>query len=908
MLLSSQLNQDNDSQLKSYLIALRSNHLNINLLLSVISKFKKITQSTQYVEVNRKDCAMIFCELLHGCKLVYISDNEILVPRSVQQDLLDTYINIQRLYIGEEYDDSYIRVMWFLNQLHLNAKNATNISSTNLSNIAEDLLDILDDIQAVFDFKVESEYFFPINKLISTVIKNSNFLTQETITKENIKILRLAVRLFKNNDDKDVFLKFKSNYNLQFINYLTNDCSIIDTNEFNNYQENGVIIFFNPRLKKVLVRSDREDYFKEHLIENFIPQSERNYNNHEIGWFIEYELRCNDHIESYSSILASTQNRKLFLELLFDKHCYNIFLDNSIVFSNGELKPINPYCRFDKKIITNKRIKLKAKKSFLSASENIVSEILKEYWISPVSEDCTVNNINFGLCLLLLSINNIGIEALDLDSLDYTKCLQNQVIDKWIKADSTNLEHIITLLNIWYDDLRYFDDDLSSVIIRPIRFLPYKYPLKNIFRKFKINLYKDENIFTGTVIKDESALFIEYKNLPQNKSSSISQETRLETTARLSIDKFKFCGNYDSLIEFENKDFWFSFSLSENKGHLFSSSFYKSIYYLNPILDKLLSYTLCRRLSLKEYESLVNCMMLYSESFEEIGSKYRLGSDLKAQCCIRLLHNLIWSNISKTNQLTNYFEIIGKHQLADFDGITEDKLFRLNKKNTLYIPKDSFEISSVLSDIYIHDFRAINSRDDCNIYHQNLKKKDDKYYINGEIIKEIILLTDNFTDGASTIDAISAYFDLELETENKKWKQESYKEKIQKYFCEGALVSIKEILDKNGATFKVHSFYGTKNGCKFIDSFIRKHIHDTSEMEIVKYSNLLRLESVADKKIISKAKRIWKKSSLRIKEGQYLFIRKYSMPKSFIFPSNMLGNGENPITLFILRKELKEKK
>lgn len=110
----------------------------------------------------------------------------------------------------------------------------------------------------------------------------------------------------------------------------------------------------------------------------------------------------------------------------------------------------------------------------------------------------------------------------------------------------------------------------------------------------------------------------------------------------------------------------------------------------------------------------------------------------------------------------------------------------------------------------------------------------------------------------------------------------------------------------------MRAYYGTENGVDSISSFLRKYQVKCSSSDdyspLCSSSDLvhckIKLTEFADKKIIRKAMRLWKKTSLKIKEGQCLFIRKYSMPKAYIFPNGMLGKGDNFVNLFILRDEL----
>lgn len=68
------------------------------------------------------------------------------------------------------------------------------------------------------------------------------------------------------------------------------------------------------------------------------------------------------------------------------------------------------------------------------------------------------------------------------------------------------------------------------------------------------------------------------------------------------------------------------------------------------------------------------------------------------------------------------------------------------------------------------------------------------------------------------------------------------------------------------------------------------------------------LKSKAEQDMIEQAKSIWSKRHLDFREGYYLYVREYNMPRKSIFPSQMLEEPRSFINLFTRRKELNELK
>lgn len=891
--------------LQAWLHVLKSGSVDEKVFRSILGKFIGFTLRTEGVAANREDVATVYCQLLSACQILFEIDTPKKLPMDVRKQLLTAFNNIQRLYIEtdeKERRGSYVRTIWFLSELKTKASEGRTgeFDHQLLGKYAKDLLDIFNDIRFVFDIEDENGLVFPISKVIASVVSGRNFQEfKDGIKPGDICTLQLAVKLFQSKEDELILDTLKTQCNLVFIDYLKAFCEIIDTVDFLNYQYNGTVIFYDDHNRKVLIRSEREGYFSTDTDTGYKVNAECDCDGKTIGWFVEYALESYDRLCDYSDCLNTEYDRIEFLRLLYDKGFKNIFLQNSIVRKrDNSFIPINPYCRQDMRLIQG-RLRRKAGKDY---QIDQIRELLQRYRVCSVKSSA-MNRVTFGLCLLLLEINNVGIDALELNSLSNDRWYQEQVIEHWVNNGETDADDVTDLLGEWYRQLNYLESQtkLEQEQIHAIDFLPLQQHLLCAYRKLCPSILADERPIFGKLIEDEQKSYTIEIDLRANLlADNHEANTRFVT---VTVDNLQNDGEIDDWESKIGTDIWFFYSFRDQKGHIISRTALKALHGVESILMKCLSYSVGSDVTEREYEKFSEYVQLFKEVYRKVAKTTKVcgKDDIESQIYLRILHNMIWSKIVTIDKKRTYIEIVFAHQLADYVDIDQDSAFLRSDENVLYIPKDSFTQGAVLSKLYAEDLTPVG-RDTRNLYNIKLTQNEDgQYMVFGKLINRIILLTDNIVSGGSTRAAISAYLDIDCETDHGRKDRvvriEQANAAMQKYYCDDQEVSIRTILERNSARFSVYAYYGTETGRESVDRFLEEIgiAHDAC-----KYA--LELNCKADDSIISRVKGIW--GECRVRSGLYLYMRKYNMPKLTVFPDKMIEDPELFITLFYKNKEL----
>lgn len=877
---------------------------------AVLDDFLAFTTKTESVAENRSDAAMVFCRILCACQLLYDIDAPEKLPDDIKGQIILSFNNIEHLFLGISRDElrgSYVRTVWFLSELKTKASEGRTgeISQQVIGEHARDLLDILCDIRFVFDIKDEKGLLFPINKVIAAVISGRDFQEfRKGIQVNDIYTLRLAVRLFHTDEDERILETLKTQCNLAFINYLCSDCEIIDTIDFLNYRSNGIMVFHNARAKKVLIRSEHKQYFSTSDAKGHTLQTEYDCDRKAIGWFVEYDLAEQDILCDYSDLLKNESDRIALLRLFYDYGYRNIFLQKSIILKpDHTITPINPYCKQDTFLVQG-WINNRNGKTYRA---NELRSLLQKYRICSVKSN-VMNRVSLGLCSLLLDINNIGVESLGLDKLDNDSWYQEQVIINWISRSETTVDHFSTLVEEWYKQLQYCEstDFIDKRYLQAQDFFPLKHNLFALFQKICPSIALDEKVFSGKVVEEDVDSFILEVNL---NDTVAGKEERRQGKKYLAID-VNCLQNEDEHTNWElqtGTDVWFLYSISAGTGHVFNHRLLKLLAGVELIQIHCLPFSVGSHIITTDYEGISSYMELFKDAMRSVANKTDVCSqeDFSSQIYIRLLHNMIWSKLDSKEKTNDYLDILFAHQKADFSKIECDSVFQRTDKTCLYVPKDAYSQSSVLSAIYEKRLHPEVERDCQHMYQAKLEKTSDgKFAVFGHTIEKIVLLTDNVAGGKSTIAALSANLMIEEDPEfgisSTRVKQADSTR--HKYYCGDQEVPVVEILKTNNVPVSVHAYYGTDEGCKLIDSFLEKHNipHDHS-------SFYCSLTNKADEGTIEKAKSLWiEKGEILIKPGQYFYIREYNMPRMTIFPKRMLEDFNLCFSLFNRKKELNE--
>lgn len=898
--------------LQTCLHVLESGSINEDSFREVLNLFHSFTSHTDLVSNNRVDTATVYCRILSACQNLYEIDTWESLPKEAAEQLIQSFNNIERLYHDtseEERKGTYVRTIWFLSELKTKAAEGRtgDIDKRIIGEYAKDLLDVFQDIRFVFDIEYDGTRLFPISQVIAAVVSGRDFQEfRNGIQSNDICTLRLAVKLFKAPEDIEILDELKFKYRLKFIDYLSDGCQIIDTSDFLNYQWNGTIIFYNDAEHRVLIRSLREDYFSQCEEKGHDLQREFDCDENPIGYFVEYELDASDELCDYSAVLELEAGRINFLRLIFDCDARNVFLENSIVKkSDGSLLPINPYCINDTRLVQGYLGNKKGKTYPLSQ----IREPLQKYR-SCFLKSHIMNRVTLGLCIFLLDTNNIGVDALGLDSLTEADWYQNQVIQSWLSNPNTTKDHISLLLSEWYRQLSYCEKitSLEKEEFHAIDFLPLRHDLNSIYQKIYPDSLPDEKLFSGIVIEDE--------DWPETYLIEVNDKTVAGTNEKklhhwpITIQVDDDFPVEDETLKWDQRvrgDVYFFYSLSEEHGCVLNRELLKALAGVELVQLNCLKYEVGTAVTGIQYNTVWALTRLFETSYEEVAHKTKacLKDDLERQTYLRLLHNMIWSEIDTVERMKGYFSIFRAHQIADFSEIDHDPFFQREAPNTLYVPKDSYHQSSVLSFVYDRRLKPGTQRDNRHLYIPELSLIDGQYAVFGSPIERIVFLTDNFASGLSTIAALAAYLGIESDEKFGLCSDRVKKADItrHRYHCVDDEVSVSDIIRTNNAKITVHSYYGTSDASKKIDEFLESH-----QMPYEKSSFQFELKSKAEQDMIEQAKSIWSKRHLDFREGYYFYVREYNMPRKSIFPSQMLEEPKRFINLFTRRKELNELK
>ena len=157
---------------------------------------------------------------------------------------------------------------------------------------------------------------------------------------------------------------------------------------------------------------------------------------------------------------------------------------------------------------------------------------------------------------------------------------------------------------------------------------------------------------------------------------------------------------------------------------------------------------------------------------------------------IRILNHLFAHEITIDKQ-EDFIHMIQFHGITNFKEGCEE-LHRLFEPNIMVVPKERVDTDNTLSSVYEQYLKFFTKRQ-TPIHSSSLDLKGDKYYLDGDEIKEIYFLFDTVLSGKQTKDNLINYFP---EYKNKFKNVENIKDRSQKYIFEERTVTIKEIMEK----------------------------------------------------------------------------------------------------------------
>ena len=606
------------------------------------------------------------------------------------------------------------------------------------------------------------------------------------------------------------------------------------------------------------------------------------------------------------------------MKLVFDKKAYNILFDHSIIQkADGSLLPVNPYCHNDIKIVKgwlkNKTGTIYEKDYFIDAICEYRSSALK------VCKECVMNRVAFGLAILLLQKENVGVKGLGLDELNPSEWYQSQVLKNWAEHCSDSVEALTFIVGQWQRENDYCaipykkhktskEKNIEEHEIQPLDLYPLKSDNSWMYQMLGCENPTEWYALHGKVEEDSEGNIILVVDLVSDVvGKKFSQNTGLSQILIKTCD----LGDPEGLLEDiwgSGDEYYLLYNSKEQRGVVYNQTLLKMLSAFEKTQNKnYLTLETASEISRAQYDEITAMMQLQRVALEEVGKRY--FCDFDSQVYYRLVHNLLWSEIDK-ERIGSYLKIFMHHQKLGFSDINGDEKFIRKDVNTLYVPKDGRESDSVLTSIYETYLKAKSVRETNDMYNYILELKEDGYYYKDNRINNIVFLCDNFECGLATIRMLKAYLNLDVteEGESEKRKVEQVRASRQKYFLKqtGLYVTqeqlievpMESIIEKNNCTIEIHGYYGTEIGKRAVEDFLNEqHINlggVTYEREIIKQAT----------QIVDEIKKIWPRFTPN--ENVYTVVREFNMPKMNVFPTVMLNNPERAVCMFVKKDEIKK--
>ena len=847
--------------------------------------------SQKEVSDNRIVVACIFEKILKNAQNLYAPEyvDISVFPGDFLDQLLILYTNIHALITEateEEKRDGSIIFFIFLSFLERHNQIGDNPEFGKLDEVQEyvSTLSDLDDVRFIFDVKKDGISVFPIEEMLAYVIQDKQFVsnTTKSLSPFHIQILKFAVRFFKpGTKGEEELNELVDACNLGFVNYLNPNDYMVDTPDLLNYRMNGVMMFIKTGVdNKVLIRSNREGYFSKRLLKkkNYELKEEVARNeDYPIGWFVEFDFDGSD-LKDASKLMIQQDSRMDVLKLYFSGNC-NIFLEMSLYRDlNGDFAPLNPFCKSDQYVICGNEFYPK----------DSLKDIFVKYYNLPykVSRINFFNRIMVGTLVSLMELDRRKTEDLLDMSFKEDDFYQNQLIYSWLKNSPSDLDLCGSMLGKWYLQLEYCKrsetdtkkngmTNIANYMISSQGFFPFAADYQKLLcYVFNNDEYSNAEISEESLVSDGEGQML----VIVRKDGNTIHLWLDDIDDRADVKRNLYSGSKCYLVFVNGK--W----IFEDQNLL------KEVSNLKRLFERCMDFDSACSVPAISYSKVVGLMRLHREALSEDIKRVFPEENFEDQVYYRILHNMLCFGI-KSNTMEDYFSVFLGHDVLDFHGIEDDPVFALSDVNTLYVPKNASKAKSVLEDVYNNLLRSDAHRTKTGLYNNELGFVNGKYTRNGQIIKKIVILCDNFEVGTQTTHLINAYFQIDISD------AAAVKEagRIQRYYCEGREISLEDVRVINECKVDVYAYYGTDDG----KNVIQKYMDEAGICGVADFAVPI-TRTIMD--ILPFAKKAFPDE--HIAENGYAVVRKYNMTKCNVFPDKMLTNPKKAITLFVKKDEI----
>lgn len=884
---------------------------------------------------------LVACPEVYGCRIGGVAgttDNlrpQQGIPDRVGQALVTLFDNIANVLndrcaegmgaLTLEQGESFLRIMSLLKSLREQTRGEGFLFSGNrgLEDVPSSLLGMLADIDFIFDIKEMGNAAFPIHTVLEDFIKKiADRGMASRFQDKDVRLLQLAVRLFRDGEAHELIDELKNKCNLRFIDYLRPGCEVVDTREFDNYRTNNVMVFWNSVDHTVLVRTEDESYFDipgfglsmgEHCHEGV--QREKNAGGSELFFFAVWDWGEGARPAKVDEIVDKEDGAETLLRLLFDGDARNILVNRSlIVLPDGRVRSINPWCPNDNYIVLPTR-RGGAKLFF----RDRVTEAFDSYRVLPVrrSRVTPLNYVTLGLCMRLLETDNVAVDDLGFRSLAETGWYQAQIVSNWMARGHTT-DVTERLLKEWWNQIDYRSTQgkssakFSNKKFQVVDFLPVRHSLASLYVALVPGLVRDPSIasdlrlYKGTWVEDDDETCLRVNDVLSLDKEERNRCPMTKVPRSVVSDDNGYLGDVQ-----DGDEVFLLYSTSRDNGFVVSPSLSKRVWDIGLVdSDKYsLDFEVARKVDEVRHKGVQKRTELFSKAFIENASGCHVkGSGLEMILNLRLFHNMLWAQVTKES-VDDYLNVICLHAILDFPDFASDEVIWESGEGVLLVPKDGRRAVSTLREL-IDESRPSASR-----YHDlyecdHLTNEESggnarAYCIQGQAhpVSKIVLVTDNILSGRSTSNALVAYFGEDGRYEPSDDKErgliEAAKARALRYRnSQGENVCLLDVMKANGIRkVGVHAYYATKEG---VDAVARR----LEQLGLGGRDGITWRETI-DKQDLDPLRdsvnAVWPE---RKKFPPYPVIRKFNMPSCSVFSGEMLSNPERFICLFIRKGEI----
>ncbi|WP_290762522.1 hypothetical protein [Fibrobacter sp. UBA4297] len=778
-------------------LASEQNNFNaIKCLKNVLS----LLESTSYTEKDKSNCVEPFCDLFWSVAQKIENRSELSLEAETKRIL--NFIHKLAVYTQKStpeniYPSKGYALIRFLDVLASEKEALFSKVKDEFKAFCSTVGVLASEFSWLFEIKINSEYVFPIQKLMDCVIVDA-----ENPTKDNLLQLIYSLQICNKinlEDDEDIrrkILEISQKYHIKILEMLCNRGELIGGDCIcGNSEKNHILI---AKLNnELLIRSTVSLQFSG--TNSFV---EKNDKDNIIAWYVVEEIPPHYKFTSLKDVLlGNNTNAKIkMLHDICEKKCFNVFFKDAIIVDDRD----QSFIKFTNSFSSMEHIVFPNNIFYSGKHESFWDRILENK--DGIRSVCLKSNRNLSnvLSMDFLASFHKGLSIEEPDYIDFINDLseesffQNQFFDLFIRknllhgASECLTKYLNFLLHyIFSKDFGSWSDETPISNLRYL-VMPYKtlIPFEN-----KINLlvkfllegsyfsWTDGEAVLASVIR-KNAKNVVYVNGVTYDLKKIQSE-----------DSFK--------IPEEGTKFWV---IKKSNNEIYASDelikIERTLKVIQSINDrcKITEEMLLKDHRFKDLVTIINNVGFPKKLRNEYGCPY--NDESKILAIFKLLWHIQiyadeansckWYNLMKSLFLEKYYCYYALNA-KEMDKKYVEKISALDNGETLFIAKESFGEGATLSQIikanycgdrgpllWAFDSDKLNSRI-CKINGKGFclsrpspKLGDGKKSTTWNTITRIVFLTDNILSGSSTNMMLEFYYDNSCYTKNNEEDIRSY--------------------------------------------------------------------------------------------------------------------------------------